>query len=177
MLYYFSCNLFKISCVWIHREWKREREKIESIHKIFVRPKYLHRRTIYCFDVWCCVGYYAKRLAHIYIHIHWYTHKNIVQLVCMPELLLFTYQKFCWVVQFFYFILLSFVCLFSWWACHDVAGGGGAYSVEKMLTLIKLLHFFLALFLFFIRKSFWYHWFFVPSFSLSSFLFLLFSTT
>lgn len=35
------------------------------IHKIIVRPKYLHRRTIYCFDVWCCVGYYAKRLAHI----------------------------------------------------------------------------------------------------------------
>lgn len=39
--------------------------KNESIHKIIVRPKYLHRRTIYCFDVWCCVGYYAKCLAHI----------------------------------------------------------------------------------------------------------------
>lgn len=45
----------------------------ESIHKIIVRPKYLHRHTIYCFDVWCCVGYYAKRLAHIiYIRPNYY---------------------------------------------------------------------------------------------------------
>lgn len=57
----------------------------ESIHKIIVRPKYLHRHTIYCFDVWCCVGYYAKRLAHI---------------IYTPKLLLFTYQNFCWVAIF-----------------------------------------------------------------------------
>lgn len=81
------CNLFKISCVSIHR-------KLKCIHKIFVRPKYLHRRTIYCFDVCCCVGYYAKRLAHIYtfdIRI-----KILYSCSGMPEqLLLFTYQKFC----------------------------------------------------------------------------------
>lgn len=57
----------------------------ESIHKIIVRPKYLHRHTIYCFDVWCCVGYYAKRLTHI---------------IYTPKLLLFTYQNFCWVAIF-----------------------------------------------------------------------------
>lgn len=86
--------------------------KNESIHKIIVRPKYLHRRTIYCFDVWCCVGYYAKCLAHIiYIRSSNYYFSRI--------------KSFAELLDFFFsiHIVCAFLCFAHsarsfWWQCR-----------------------------------------------------------